>query len=116
MWSNRGITVASIALVISVAGIRTASAENICPLHPGHPLRLVDVFDGSPDELATLVPDEAGKVSGYWQLGYLFDAGRFVTIRCRYAGDEIADIKLSKRINRCDYKFDDKKVLSLSCK
>lgn len=116
MWSNRGFAAASIALVISVAGGRDALGESVCPSHPGHPLRLVDVFDGSPDELATLVPDEAGKVSGFWQLGYLYDAGRFVTIRCKYADDEIADIKLSKRIDRCDYRFDNKRVLSLSCK
>jgi hypothetical protein len=116
MWSNRRCAVASIALAICFAGGRDALAENVCPLRPGHPLRLVDVFDGSPDELATLVPDKAGKVSGYWQLDYVYDDGRFVTIRCKYADSETVDIKLSKKVDRCDYKFDSKKVLSLSCK
>jgi hypothetical protein len=116
MWSNSGCAVASIALVISFAGVRDAQAENVCPLHPGRPLRLVDVFDGSPDELVTLVPDKAGKVSGYWQLDYVYDAGRFVTIRCKYADDETVDIKLPRKTDQCDYRFDNKKVLSLSCK
>jgi hypothetical protein len=116
MWSNRGVAVASIALAILVAGMRDALAENVCPSRSGHPLRLVDVFDGSPEEQATLVPDKAGKVSGYWQLDYVYDAGRFVTIRCKYADHESVDIKLSRKVDRCDYRFDNKKALSLSCK
>ena len=79
MWSNRGCAVASIALV---------------------PLRLVEIFDGSPD---ALVPDKAATVSRYWQLGYVYDDDRFVTIRCKYADDETVDIKLSKKVDRCNY-------------
>ena len=80
------------------------------------PLRFLDVFDGSPEELATLIPDRAQEPSGYWQLGYIYDAGRIVTIRCKYADGKTFDVKLSNRVNRCDYEIDAQKTLSLYCR
>jgi hypothetical protein len=94
----------------------TAVAADVCPQRHGAPLRFVDVFDGSPEELATLIPDKAQKLSGYWQLGYVYDAGRLVTIRCKYADGQASDVKLPNKIAKCDYKIDAKKTLSLSCK
>jgi hypothetical protein len=79
-------------------------------------LRFVDVFDGTPEERATLVPDRAKERSGYWQLGYVYDAGRFVTIRCKYADGKTEDVKLEKKVKRCDYKIDSKKSLKVFCK
>jgi hypothetical protein len=76
----------------------------------------VDVFDGPPESLATLMPDEAGERSGYWKLKYVYDAGRSVTIRCKYANDETHDVKLSTVTTRCDYAIDTQQALTLSCK
>ena len=78
-------------------------------------MRYVDVFDGSPQELATLIPDKAQAESGYWELGYIYDAGRFVTIRCKYANGQTLDVKLSKKVTKCDYKIDSTKTLELRC-
>jgi hypothetical protein len=75
----------------------------------------VDVFDGPAEQLATLVPDRAGKRSGYWRLDYIYDAGRFVVIRCKYADKSTQDVTLSKRVHRCDYKIDARKTLSVTC-
>jgi len=66
--------------------------------------------------MATLVPDSAEEFSGYWQLGYVYDAGRFVTIRCKYADKKAIDLSLSKRVDRCDYSIDAQRTLSLRCK
>jgi hypothetical protein len=87
-----------------------------CPERAGTTLRFVDVFDGSPASLATLVPDEAGERSGHWKLKYVYDAGRTVTIRCKYANDETHDVTLPSVTVRCDYTIDAKQTLTLTCK
>ena len=63
-----------------------------------------------------MVPDKAQKQSGYWLLGYVYDAGRFVTIRCKYADGQASDVKIANRVAKCDYKIDTKKTLTVSCK
>jgi hypothetical protein len=76
----------------------------------------VDVFDGPPESLAVLMPDEAGERAGYWNLKYVYDAGRSITIRCKYTNDEIHDVKLSTVTTRCDYAIDSQQALTLRCK
>ena len=99
-----------------VASAQPALAAEACPAREGQPLRYVDVFDGSPEEMATLVPDRAAKTSGYWQLGYVYADGRFVTLRCKYADGQARDVKLTNKIARCDYRIDARKTLSLTCR
>jgi hypothetical protein len=65
---------------------------------------------------ARLIPDTAEERSGYWEISYIYDAGRIVTVRCKYADKKTIDIKLSQRVNRCDYKIDAQKTLILRCK
>lgn len=114
-WSRHcGVLLLAALLGCSVQQPTMAAA--VCPARPDHPLRYVDVFDGSPNDMATLVPDQGGQSSGYWQLGYIYDAGRYVTIRCKYADGHISDTKLANKINRCDYTIDSKKTLKLDCK
>jgi hypothetical protein len=95
--------------------IPAVSAE-VCPSRSGQPLRFVDVFDGTPEELATLVPDKALARSGYWELGYVYDSGRFVTIRCKYRDGKASDVKLARKVARCDYRINARKTLALRCK
>ena len=66
--------------------------------------------------MATLVPDKGDQRSGYWSLGYVYDAKRFVVIRCKYADKKMEDVKLAKRVERCDYTLDASKSLSVTCK
>jgi hypothetical protein len=106
------------ALFVSFLGcaLPPALSAEICPSRPDQPLRFVDIFDGAPEELATLVPDLAQPRSGYWQLGYVYDSGRFVTIRCKYADGKALDVKLPGKVVRCDYKINAHKTLALRCK
>ena len=113
-WNSGAIALLLAAL--SGCSIHPAMATEVCPARQHAPLHFVDVFDGSPEELATLMPDSAKEESGYWQLGYIYDAGRLVTIRCKYADGQALDVKLSNRVNKCDYKIDSKKTLKLYCK
>lgn len=113
-WNSGAIALLFAAL--SGCSSHPAMATEVCPARQHAPLHFVDVFDGSPEELAMLMPDSAKEASGYWQLGYIYDAGRLVTIRCKYADGQASDVKLSSRVNKCDYKIDSKKTLKLYCK
>lgn len=94
----------------------SALCAEVCPARKDQPLRFVDVFDGPAEQMATLVPDRGDDRSGYWRLGYVYDAGRVVVVRCKYADGSHKDVTLSNRISRCDYKVDRRKVLRVSCK
>lgn len=80
------------------------SAAEICPARSGQFPRYLSVFDGPPEEMADLVPDTDSAGSSFWDLAYVYDAGRIVTIRCKYADGTIADMPLPDRIKRCRYK------------
>ena len=114
LWSSKCIA----ALFASTAAfsVQPGMGADICQSRDEQPLRFVDVFDGSPEELATLEPDRARERSGYWLLGTIYDAGRTVTIRCKYADGQAFDVTLSKRVNSCSYKINDRKILSICCK
>jgi hypothetical protein len=114
MWLSKAAPFALPAAILALC-IRPAIAAEVCPVRAGQPVHFVDVFDGSPEQLATLVPDKARQSSGFWRLGYIYDAGRFVTIRCKYADGAVSDVKLPGKVQQCDYKIDAHKSLTLNC-
>ena len=114
LWNSKIVVLLLAAL--SACSIYPAGAEGVCPTRDGQPLRFVDVFDGAPQELATLMPDQAKDRSGFWELGYVYEAGRFVTLRCKYADGKALEVKLAHKVSRCDYTIDERKSLKLHCK
>lgn len=90
-------------------------AADICPPRAGQAPRYIDVFDGSPEELATLVPDRYTTRTASWELGYVYEAGRIVTIRCKYADGQMLDVPLPDKIQRCKYKSEANKTARISC-
>ncbi|HET8687378.1 MAG TPA: STY0301 family protein, partial [Methanosarcina sp.] len=42
-----------------------AYACEICPSQAGQTLKNVDIFDGTPEEMATLVPDKGDEKTGF---------------------------------------------------
>lgn len=111
-WSERVLLV-SIVLLTACAG--TSADVTSCPDKAGGVLRNVDIFDGPAEELAVLVPDSPGEKAGYWQLGYVYDAGRFVTLRCKYSGGKQLDIKVSNKIEKCSYRANEELLLTVAC-
>ena len=105
-------------LLILILGcwLNVGYAKPPCPSSHDRPLRFVDVFDGPPEEMATLVPDVAAARSGRWNLAYVYKAGRFVSIRCKYADGPAIDVKITQRIHACRYALDANKNLSVNCK
>jgi len=101
------------SIAAGCAGATTAA--DVCPARPGYALRYVDVFDGDPDERANLVPEETTETQGHWELGYIYDQGRAVTVRCKYTDTNTHDIRLSKRVSRCSYSVSEN-VLDFGCR
>lgn len=114
--SSNSKVVALLLLLLLGCFASAVRAGEVCPSRNEQALRFVDVFDGKPEEMATLMPDLANEKSGYWQLDYVYDAGRFVTIRCKYADGKFLDVKLSTRIGRCYYKINQRSDLSVICR
>ena len=116
MSLNRSDAGGCVALLLASLAAEPTAAATVCPSRPEQTVRFVDVFDGPSEEMASLVPDEAGDHKGSWQLGYVYDAGRFVTVQCKYADGQVLERRLTKRVARCDYKIDKKKTLALDCR
>jgi hypothetical protein len=86
-----------------------------CPVRADDPLSNIDVFDGSPEEQAYLVPDTATDERGSWSLAYVYDAGRVVTLRCKYARGAPVDIRIGQRIAQCRYARPPGGALTVAC-
>ena len=113
---NKALVLLTWVALLGCSAQQPTMAAAVCPAHPDHPLRFVDVFDGAPSDMAALVANHAEAPAGDRQLGCVSDAGRFVTVRCKYADGKVSDTKLPNKINRCDYTIDSKKTLKLDCK
>lgn len=114
MLLSRG-ALALFACAVTGCAAQSADTASVCPTR-SVPAKFVDVFDGAPSELATLIPDVDGENTGHWLLGYVYDAGRVVTVRCKYADRVAVDVPLRERVTRCDYKTSASKELVLTCR
>jgi len=118
-WSHdlARLTFAAMLLVPGAGWSPAAAAADIapCPARPEGGLKYLDVFDGAPEEMATLMEDKSGKNFGYFTLGHIYDEGRFVTIRCKYADGFKTDVKLPDKVAGCKYTVGKDKALNLSC-
>jgi hypothetical protein len=98
-WNR--ISVPLIALT-SACGIGHAIGAEVCAAK-SQTIRSFMVFDVPPSELASLVPEQTGENSGYWELGYVYDAGRSAWVHCQYSDGTSAGVQLSTRIGKCEY-------------
>lgn len=114
MWLNRGLTIFFAVSAFGCAAAKQTSTD-VCPVQSNSYLQYVDVFDGPPEEMAILMPDQVHDTHGYWSLGYVYDAKRTVTVRCKYANSKTVDVTLEEKVQRCDYKISSKKILSVNC-
>jgi hypothetical protein len=113
MRRNKTLSILPIALAFA-CGIGHAAGAEVCAAK-SQALRSVTVFDGPPAEQASLVPDQEGKSGSSWELGYVYDAGRTVWVRCQYADGTSADVQLSAKVGKCEYKAVKKNEIKLSC-
>lgn len=105
----------SLTVILTLLAGAARSAE-ICKAPGSPPLSRVDIFDGPPDQLVILAPDRSGDRWGAWDLSYVYDAGRAVTVRCTFADGSARDTVLAARTGRCRYTEGRKSAVSLNCR
>ena len=96
--------------------LQPAFSAEACPRRAASFPISVTVFDGTPEELASLVPEESGTRSGYWILGYVYDQSRSVTVLCKYADGYVERVNLTQRVSKCNYQINKKNQFSVQCK
>ncbi|MFZ6775954.1 STY0301 family protein [Undibacterium sp. Ji83W] len=96
--------------------LQPAFSAETCPRRDESFPVSVTVFDGTPEELASLVPEESGKRSGYWILGSVYDQKRSVTVLCKYADGHVERVDLKQRVSKCNYQINKKNQFSIQCK
>jgi hypothetical protein len=105
----------SVFLIMSFLMPAALSAKPVC-INSGHGhLVDFDVFDGDPSELADLIGQETGPNTGYFDLAYIYQSGRVVTINCKYS-DGIVISEKQPPIKGCSYFYSPGGKVSLSCR
>jgi hypothetical protein len=92
------------------------TAAQSCPTKEGTVLNGVEVFDGDPAELASLVPDENGSERGMWNVAYVYEAKRNVWLRCKYGNGSVQDLRFPQPVKQCNYSRDKAGQLTASCR
>jgi hypothetical protein len=82
-------------------GWASAKTQEVCPVRSGDSVQNIDVFDGKPEELAFLAPDDGGTTTNIFTLGDIYKEGRTVTIRCKYGTGFVADVELKNKVDHC---------------
>ena len=97
-------------VLLAWSAVASLSAQEVkCPAQQGKsPLVSVSVYDGAPSENADLKPDESRGAGNYtyasWDVGYLYDMGRSVSVVCRYKGAGTVTVKINHKVNRCIFR------------
>lgn len=101
------------ALVACVLGPAQAKTLDVCPVRHHDPIQQIYLFDGTPEELAYLAPDDDANL---YSLKSIYDKGRFVTVRCKYEGGSIVDLELKNRTSQCTFRKDKAGYGNLRCR
>lgn len=94
-----------IFLSIIYNNINFAGADSVisCPIRLNDSIQQIDIFDGKPEEMAYLAPDDDKSTPSIYSLRYIYDQGRTVTIRCKYNSGSIFDRELKDKVNKCTF-------------
>jgi hypothetical protein len=88
-------------LSVSTLSCAHAVPTNLCPARQSDIVKYIDVFDGRPNELAYLAPDSQRSGVDTFIVGGIYDSGRSVTVRCKYASGQITDIEIKQKVDMC---------------
>jgi hypothetical protein len=111
------LLLATIAIVIASPALAAPAAPakySCAPAKDGKKLQSLEVFDGPVADNASLVPDDSNQNNGTWTFDGTYEDGRFITLRCKYAGGAVVDIEMKDKVKSCRSKTAGK-VLSVSC-
>jgi hypothetical protein len=107
--------------MLVLVGAVQANEVKCPPLYGEIPLSGAVVYDGSPEEMADLIPDKSkgsgSHANSSWEVGYIYEAGRNVYLVCKYGLKDSVTIKAEKRVRTCIYHtYPDKKPIEMFCK
>ncbi|WP_374438420.1 STY0301 family protein [Inhella sp.] len=100
-WHGPATLLALAAPLLALAD--TTASVSVCPIQPGKALRQVTVFDGPPEELASLVPEPDAQGRDSWPLAYVYQAGRQVWVHCQYQGEARRVLQLPEPVRHCHF-------------
>ncbi|WP_420872600.1 STY0301 family protein [Nitrospirillum pindoramense] len=86
------------------SGSALATTPSVCPVRGSDPVKYVSVYNGKPEDLVNLAPDdETGKnpKEDKFTLDYIHKDGRVATIRCKYESGASADVELKDPVKQC---------------
>ena len=118
MWSSRLAAVAALVLASAQAG----ATPTMCPAkQDGQPLSTGYVLDGPLQDKAILEADSGGSKNGVefarWKVRYVYDAGRQVTLDCRYGdGATPVAVVIATPVKVCSYSKSKKRGVELRCR
>jgi hypothetical protein len=88
--------------------------DGVCPKRQNEKLQQIFIFDGKPEQLVYLAPDD--ERNNTYTLAAIYKGGRSVTVRCEYDHGFIYDVELKKKVNKCKYSENRSGVPKLTCK
>ena len=98
-----------------------ALAATSCPAVSGQKLASIEIYDGKPELIESLVPDQHFPTSdtafdgwNYWKLGYVGNPDGFY-LQCRYDNKKAVQISLPKKTAGCREDFKQNGIVVL-CK
>lgn len=94
------IKISALAMFAFAICAPNAFAENawkpICPKIGVGSVKVIEIFDGKPEELAYLLPDRYEKGVDVFTLKDIYTQGRKVTVRCKYDEGKSVDVVLNQ--------------------
>ena len=116
MSSNKLSRYLGFALIACVCSAAAAKAAAVCPARPQDAIQQIYLFDGAPEDLAYLAPDNDTNASNRYSVKAIYSTGRFVTVRCKYKSGSVVDVELKERIDQCTFRKDHAGYGNLRCR
>ena len=102
MWWSKPAALLALAAPLLALADATATVS-VCPSQSATTLRHVTVFDGPPEELASLVPEPDAQGRDSWPLAYVYQAGRQVWVHCQYKDKTRRVLQLPEPVRHCHF-------------
>ncbi|TWB22593.1 hypothetical protein FBZ89_103216 [Nitrospirillum amazonense] len=86
------------------AGSALATTPSVCPVRGNDPVKYISVYNGKPEDLVNLAPDDEtdkNPKQDKFTLDYIYKGGRVATIRCKYESGAITDVELKDPVKQC---------------
>ena len=94
------------AFLLTLALFETVQANEVkCPpFYRNIPLSGAVLYDGSPNEMADLIPDKStgtgDHANSFWEVGYIYEARRNLYLLCKYGPSDSITVRVEKKVPR----------------